>query len=42
LLSNLPFRGIAVLVQRFQVPEDARKFVASNTQLIGIHVGTPF
>jgi hypothetical protein len=31
-----------VLVQRFQVPEDAREFVASNAQFIGVHVGTPF
>jgi hypothetical protein len=42
LFANLPFRGVAVLVQSFQVPEDAGEFVASNAQFIGIHVGTPF
>jgi hypothetical protein len=42
LLADLPFGRIAVLVQRFQVAEDAREFVAGNAEFIGVHVHTPF
>ncbi len=37
LFVNLPFRGIAVLVQRFQIAEHACEFVACDAEFIGIH-----
>jgi hypothetical protein len=38
LLTNLSLGGIAVLIQRFQIAEDTREFVAGNTKFVGIHV----
>jgi len=41
LLAHLPLWRIAMLVQRFQIPEDARDFFASDTKLLGLYESLP-
>src|SRR5260370_10265344 len=37
LFVNLPFRGIAVLVQCFQIADHTWELVAGNAEFFGIH-----
>src|SRR5262252_6391458 len=42
LLVKLPFRRIAVLIEGFQITEDACEFLAGNAESFGIHGVPPF
>src|SRR5882724_1431178 len=37
LLANLPFRGVPMLVQRFQITENAGELVPRHAEFFGVH-----
>ena len=37
LLTNLAFGRIAVLIERFQIAEDAGKLLSRNAEFLGVH-----
>jgi hypothetical protein len=37
LLANLPFRGVPMLVQRFQITEHAGELVPRHAEFFGVH-----